>query len=190
MLKIRYTSPLKDGLGWAIVLLALALRWPFSSPEWSHVDERAFVLYPLGFWGGDFNPHFFNYPTLTLYVASALYYVYFLLFSAESLNYFVAYRYFVDPADLLAIARTANTLVSAVTVAVCMAAAGRLYGRTGGYLAGVVLAVMPLHARFAHLAITDVAAGLVLVPVLVACLLYRPRRELRRGLRLRCLQPG
>ena len=116
--------------------------------------------------------------------------MYFLLFSAESLDYFVAYRYFVDPADLLAIARTANTLVSAVTVAVCMAAAGRLYGRTGGYLAGVVLAVMPLHARFAHLAITDVAAGLVLVPVLVACLLSRPRRELRRGLRLRCLQPG
>ena len=218
MLKIRYTSPLKDGLGWAIVLLALALRWPFSSPEWSHVDERAFVLYPLGFWGGDLNPHFFNYPTFTLYVASVLYYVYFLLFSAESLNYFVAYRYFVDPADLLAIARTTNTLVSAVTVAVCMVAAGRLYGRTGGYLAGVVLAVMPLHARFAHLAITDVAAGLftalavlygvriaqerrrgdmvlagvyaglaaaskypaglALVPVLVACLLSRPWREI------------
>ena len=227
MLNIRYTLPLKDGLGWAIVLLALALRWPFSSPEWSHVDERAFVLYPLGFWGGDFNPHFFNYPTLTLYVASALYYVYFLLFSAESLDYFVAYRYFVDPADLLAIARTANTLVSAVTVAVCMAAAGRLYGRTGGYLAGVVLAVMPLHARFAHLAITDVAAGLftalavlygvkivqeqrwgdivlagvyaglaaaskypaglALVPVLVACLLSRPWREIARRYSLAAL---
>lgn len=210
---LRYKSPLKDGLGWAIVLFALALRWPFSSPEWTHVDERALVLYPLGFWSGDLNPHFFNYPTLVLYLASALYYVYFLLFSAESLDYFVAYRYFVDPADLLVIARTANTLVSAATVAVCIAIGGRLYGRTGGYLAGLFLAVMPLHTRFAHLAITDVAAGfftalavlygvrivqqgrrsdmalagmwaglaaaskypagLVLIPVLVACLLSR-----------------
>lgn len=218
MHNIRYRSPLKDGLGWAILLLALALRWPFPSPEWSHVDERALVLYPLGFWSGDFNPHFFNYPTFTLYIASALYYVYFLFFSTQSLEYFVAYRYFVDPIDLLAIARTANTLVSAATVAVCMAVGRRLYGRTGGYLAGVVLAVMPLHARFAHLAITDVAAGLftalavlygvkivqerrrsdivlagvcaglaaaskypaglALVPVLVACLLSRPWREI------------
>ena len=117
------------------------MRWPFSSPEWSHVDERAYALYPLVFWDGDLNAHFFNYPTFTLCVASALYYVYFLLFSAESLDYFVAHRHFVDPADLLAIACTANTLVSAMTVAVCMAAAGRIYGRTGVYLAGVVLAV-------------------------------------------------
>jgi 4-amino-4-deoxy-L-arabinose transferase-like glycosyltransferase len=159
LLNAHYTSPLNNGLGWAIFLLAFVLRWPSSSPEWSHVHERAFVLYPLIFWGGDFNPHFFNYPTFTLYVISALYYIYYLLFSAQAVEYFVAYRYFVDPNDLLAIARTTNTLVSAATVAVCMTTAGRLYGRTGGYLAGVVLAVMPLHARFAHLAITDVAAG-------------------------------
>ena len=170
---------LKDTLGWAIVLLGPALRWPFPSPEWTHIDERAFVLYPLGFWSGDLNPHFFNYPTLTLYIASALYYVYFLLFSAESLEYFVAYRYFVDPTDILLITRTANTLVSAATVAVCMAVGARLYGRTGGYLAGLLLAVMPLHARFAHLAITDVAAGFFTA----LAILYGVRvvQEARRG---------
>lgn len=159
MNKLRYRPLSREGLNWAILLLAFALRWPWPLPEWTHVDERAFVLYPLGFWSGDLNPHFFNYPTLTLYLASALYYVYFLLFSAESLEYFVAYRYFVDAADLLAITRTANALVSTGTVAVCMAIGGRVYGRTGGQLAGLLLAVMPLHARFAHLAITDVAAG-------------------------------
>lgn len=154
-----YKSMPQDGLSWAIFLLAFLLRWPFSSPEWAHVDERALVLYPLGFWSGDFNPHFFNYPTFTLYLVSALYYVYYLLFSAESLEYFVAYRYFVDPTDLLTIARTTNSLLSAGTVSLCIAIGGRLYGRTGGYLAGLILAVMPLHARFAHLAITDVSAG-------------------------------
>ena len=106
-------SPLKDGLGWAILLLALVLRWPFPAQEWTHVDERAFALYPLGFWSGDFNPHFFNYPTLILYAVSALYYIYYLLFSAESLEYFVAYRYFVNPDDLLAIARTGCRIATA-----------------------------------------------------------------------------
>ena len=157
---LRFRPLSKQGLHWAIVLLAFALRWPLPLPEWTHVDERALIMYPLGFWGGDFNPHFFHYPALTLYLCSALYYVYFLLLGAGSLEYFVAYRYFVDPSDLLTIARTANALVSAVTVAVCMAIGSRLYGRTGGRLAGLLLAVMPLHARFASLAITDVAAGL------------------------------
>ena len=53
----------------------LFLRFPWPVPEWFHVDERAFVLHPLGFWSGDFNPHFFNYPTLHFYLASALYYL-------------------------------------------------------------------------------------------------------------------
>jgi uncharacterized membrane protein len=80
--------------------------------------------------------------------------VYFLLLSAESLEYFVAYRYFAYPTDLLTIARTANSLLAAGTVSLCIASGGRLYGRTGGYLAGLILAIMPRHARFAHLAIT------------------------------------
>ena len=83
--------------------MAFVLRWPLPLREWTQVDKRALVLYPLGFWGGDFNPHFFHYP--------ALFYVYFLLPRAEALEYFGAYHYFVDPSDRLAIARTANELV-------------------------------------------------------------------------------
>ena len=157
---LRFRPLSKQSLHWAIVLLAVARRWPLPLPEWTHVDERALIMYPLGFWGGDFNPHFFHYPALTFYLYSALYYVYFLLLGTGSLEYFVAYRYFVDPSDLLIIARTANALASAATVAVCMAIGSRLYGRTGGRLAGLLLAVMPLHTRFASLAITDVCAGL------------------------------
>ena len=61
----------------AILLVALWLRWPLPEPGWQHVDEQALVLYPLGFWSGDLNPHFFNYPAFHLYLLSALYYLYF-----------------------------------------------------------------------------------------------------------------
>ena len=144
-----------------ILILAFWLRWPFPEPQWTHVDERAFILYPLGFWSGDFNPHFFNYPTFPLYVVSAIYYLYFLLFSSEPFDYFVAYRYFVEAGDLLFIARGLSSLLAVGTVAVAARLGRRLYGSSGGILAGLILAVMPLSVRFSHLAIIDVPATLL-----------------------------
>jgi len=143
-----------------ILLFSLFLRWPMPAPEWRHVDERAFILYPLGFWSGDLNPHFFNYPTFQFYLTSLVYYVYYLLFHGEPVEHFVAYRYFVGGDDLIAIARLLHALMSVATVAVTAHLGRRLYGYLGGLLAGVVLATMPLSVRFAHLAITDTPAVL------------------------------
>jgi len=158
----------------AILLGALLLRLPIPGPEWTHIDERAFILQPLGFWSGDLNPHFFNYPTLQFYVASALYYVYFLLCSSETLRSFVAYRYFVDAHDLLLIARCLTTIMSVATVAVTMRLGHCLYGRVGGLLSGLLLAVLPLHVRFSHLATTDIPAALWMTcAVLFAVRIFR-----------------
>ena len=55
----------------AVLLLGLWLRWPLLEPQWQHIDEQAFIDYPLGFWSGDLNPHFFNYPTLFMYTVAA-----------------------------------------------------------------------------------------------------------------------
>jgi 4-amino-4-deoxy-L-arabinose transferase-like glycosyltransferase len=139
--------------------VALWLRWPLPEPQRRHVDEQAFVDYPLGFWGGDLNPHFFNYPTFHLYLLSAVYYLYFLLFSSEPLTSFVAYRYFADPHDLIAIARGLNSLMVVGTVALTICLGRRLYGEKGGWLAGLILALMPLQVRLSHLAIPDVPAA-------------------------------
>lgn len=144
-----------------VAVLALWLRWPWPEPQWMHVDERAFLLFPLGFWSGDLNPHFFNYPTLPLYLVSAVYYLYFLLGSSEPLTHFVAYRYFVDSGDLLAIARGLNSLLAVGTVLACIQLGRRLYSPAAGLVAGLFLAVMPLHVRFSHLASTDVPATLL-----------------------------
>ena len=145
-----------------LVLLALALRWPWPAPTWTHFDEIAFVVLPLGFWGGDLNPHYFNYPTFPFYLSSLLYFVAFLatqaMGGAESLAEFVAYRYLVDGRDLLAITRGFHTLLSTATVAVVAALGRRLYGDRVGLLAALFLTVSPLAVRFAHLAITDTPA--------------------------------
>jgi hypothetical protein len=47
-----------------MLLAALWIRWPVPSMAWTHIDEKALVDHPLGFFSGDLNPHFFNYPTL------------------------------------------------------------------------------------------------------------------------------
>jgi tetratricopeptide (TPR) repeat protein len=179
----RLKSP---ALVWgAILLLAWWLRWPLPGPDWQHVDEQAFIDYPLGFWSGDLNPHFFNYPTFHLYLLSALYYLYYLLLSSEPLVSFVAYRYFVDGSDLLALARGLNTLMALGAVATTLCLGRRLYGLQGAWVAGLVLALMPLHVRFSHLAITDVPAAFWISLALLWAL-----RLLQEGRRLDFLLAG
>jgi hypothetical protein len=138
-----------------ILLLSLFLRWPYPGPEWIHVDEWQFVLRPLGFWSGDLHPHFFFYPTFQFYLASLLYYPYYLLFHGGRIEHFVAYRYFVGGEDLIGLVRGLHSLMAVGTVGVCAFLGRRLFGPLGGLLAALGLAAMPLAVRFAHLANTD-----------------------------------
>ena len=149
--------PFRWGTG-AILLLALVLRWPVPTPAWTHFDEIAFIVLPLGFWSGDLNPHYFNYPTFHFYLSSLLYLLYYLATSAESVEQFVAYHLLVDGRDLLALVRGANTLLSVATVGAVACLGRRLYGVKEGLLAALILATMPLAVRFAHLAIVDTPA--------------------------------
>jgi hypothetical protein len=146
-------------LQFSVLVLALWVRWPLVETSWQHDDEWAFIVYPLGFWSGDFNPHFFNYPTLQFYVNSALYYLHYALYSVEPLEEFIAYHYFVDDSNLLVIARAVSMWFAVATIALTIALGRRLYGVWGGVLAGFLLAVLPLHSRFSHLAITDIPAS-------------------------------
>ena len=140
------------------MLLALALRWPVPTPAWTHFDEIAFIVLPLGFWSGDLNPHYFNYPTLHFYLSSLLYLLYYLATSAESVDQFVAYHLLVDGRDLLALVRGANTLLAVATVGAVACLGRRLYGVREGLLAALILATMPLAVRFSHLAMVDTPA--------------------------------
>ena len=163
----------------AILLLASWLRWPWPASGWPHVDEHIFIERTLGFWSGDLHPHFFNYPTLQLYLVSAVQYLYYLLCSSVSLEEFIAYRYFVDGTDILTIARALTTLMAVATVAVTIRIGTRLYGPCGGLSAGLLLALYPLHMRFSHLATTDVPAvfWLSLALLYAVCIVQEGRRR-------------
>ena len=157
------------------VLLSLWVRWPLPGPEWSHFDEESLVLIPLGFWSGDLNPHFFNYPTLQFYLVSLLYFARFVLADSGPLEQFLAYRYFVDGSDLLCLARGFSTVMAAATVAVTGFLGRLLYGAAGGLLAALFLALMPLSVRFGHLANTDIPAVLWVSLALVFAVRMRQR---------------
>ena len=142
-----------------ILILAFLLRWPFPEFTWQHVDERVFIETPLGFFSGDLNPHFFYYPTLQLYLTAICYLAYYLLSPETTLESFAAYHYFINQEDILPIARGLTTVMAVGAVAVAMRIAQRLYGSPAGLVAGLVLAFMPLHARYSHLAATDIPAA-------------------------------
>ncbi len=142
-----------------LLLLALWIRWPVPSMAWTHIDEKAFVSHPLGFFSGDLNPHFFNYPTLQLYLAALTYLGYWLSTGEELLD-FVAWRTFIDASDILLLARGLTTIMAVGTVAVTASLGRRLYGPFWGLAAATLLALTPLHVRFSHLAATDVPSVL------------------------------
>ena len=113
----------------SLCLLALFLRWPHPEPGWIHIDERVFLL----------NPHFFIYPTLHIYLTSALYYAYDLLGSSSGIEDFVAYHFFVDGSGLIEIVRHLNSLLSAATAVVVALTGSRLYGVVAGAAGGIFL---------------------------------------------------
>ena len=156
---------------WVLMAVALVLRWPMPEFDWNHFDESSFVVLPLGFWGGDLDPHFFNYPTFHFYLVSIAYFLYYCLGWSVgqfgSMQAFVAERYFIDGADLLVIARSLNSLLSALTVLTVGLLGRRLQGAAFGLLAAGFLASMPLAVRFAHLANTDTPAVLWIAAALL-----------------------
>ena len=151
----------------ALFLVALFLRWPYPEPGWIHIDERVMLLNPLKLWSGDLNPHFFIYPTLHIYLTSALYYCYFVVGQSLPMADFVAYQVFVNGAELIEVARGFNSLLSAATAVVVALIGRRLYGMRSGALAGLLFAALPLSVRFAHLATTDTPATLW-----ISCAMY------------------
>ena len=132
----------------------------FGLPSWLHPDEFSAVFFPLHFFSGDFNPHFFTYPTLHYYLLGAVYWGYFLLqYTAGaglSLEQFLAYHYFRDQVDLMYLARLQSALFGTGTIVWTWLLAARMFGKRAAWPAAALLAVSSLHVRQSHLAGVDV----------------------------------
>jgi 4-amino-4-deoxy-L-arabinose transferase-like glycosyltransferase len=160
-------SPVEAWLS-ALILIAAALRifpvW-FGLPYlYARPDEAESISRAVGVLAGDFNPHFFHWPSFTFYVF------------AVALGTVSLFRSLVgsDPAlpvDVALIAaRTVVAFAGAITVFPLFRLARRMAGQTSGLLAAAFLAVAPLHVRDSHFAMTDVLMTLLLTMCLATLL--------------------
>jgi hypothetical protein len=163
---------------WLAALLAvgLALRlWGlgYGLPHpWARPDEEAVVVRLLTFDGGDPNPHWFVYPTLSLYLTFAWVKGMFLGGHLTGV--------WVGPTELAALAKADHRalylsarLLSALAGVVTIAATyrlGRLLGGRGAGLAGAcLLTVSFLHVRESHFFKPDAILALFVTVALIAC---------------------
>jgi 4-amino-4-deoxy-L-arabinose transferase-like glycosyltransferase len=155
-----------------IVVLGAALRfyaidfgmaYPRARP-----DEGTAIGHAVDILAGDPNPHFFNWPSFTLYVFAAA----FALAKAAGVA-------LTGPHHVL-IARSVVALAGTATVLVTMAIGRSLVDRVTGACAALFLAVAPLHVRDSHFAMTDVL--MTLIVALSVALTMRGVETRRRGL--------
>lgn len=166
----RHTSALaRAALLAGILLTSLLLRlWnlDWGLPALLHPDEhqyigRAFLMLATG----DLNPHYFENPSLMIYVTYGLY----LLLSQQAQAFHVLAELLgagvLDPrGDFLVVlaARSVSAVAGTLTVLVTYLAGRELFGRGAAALGACLLGVAFLHVRNSHYATNDVLATLFL----------------------------
>ncbi len=180
--------PLSDRsvrLGLTLVLgVALATRvWGvrYGLPYFVHPDESIVVPIAVQFLTGDLNPHFFNWPTLYMYVLAGLYTVYGAVLQAtEGVSAVTAFTR--DPAPFYVIGRLMSSLLGTITVGLTYLLGTRLFGADVGLAASLFLAMNLQHVVDSHFATTDAAVTCMLMAALLATARYWHRGEARDAL--------
>ncbi len=158
--------------------VALGMRvWGigFDLPNLYHRDEAKYVGIPLRILKtGDYNPHFFNYPTLFFYLLALVYVVFFLLLASRgrlgNLDGLVMPEIVMEnvvgratmPSQFL-VGRGFVALTGALTVVLVYWLARKAFNRRTGWLAALLLSVSPTHIRNSHFIAPDVTMILFLV---------------------------
>ena len=145
----------RAGLVLALTAAALLRFWALSQgidfnlgvdePE---IMERAVRMMKTG----DLNPHFFDYPTLYMYVQALVAVFRFMFGAIRGLWSGLAQA---PTAEFYVWGRAVTAILGTATVWIVYRAAMRWGARTA-LLAAVMIAVMPLHVRESHYVLTDV----------------------------------
>jgi 4-amino-4-deoxy-L-arabinose transferase-like glycosyltransferase len=142
---------------------SLGAHLPFSpgvdEPE---VMERAVHMMKTG----DLNPHFFDYPSLYLYVEAAVSTLRFLVGATQGLWSRLAQA----PTEAFYLWGRAATAVFGTATVWLMYQAGLCWNRRTALVAAVMLAVMPLHVRESRYTLTDAPATFFALAALVLSL--------------------
>lgn len=142
----------------ALVLRVVGISWGLPGPTHAfsyHPDEVHVLLPALGMLRGDWNPHFFNYGTLYLYLVGIVSWA-FALIGLSPANA-------PDFAPLYLIGRTISAVLGAGTVVLVYLICRELGGRRLALWGSGLLAIAPLPLVNSHFATVDVAATFFLV---------------------------
>lgn len=124
-------------------------------------DEDATVSIAVGFVTRSFNPHFFDWPTLFMYVVAAAFAMYFQI--GRLLGWFADLPAFLaavseQAAPLFRIARVVGAATGVLTIATVHAIGAELFDAPTALVAAFLLACTALHVRDSHFGVTDIAA--------------------------------
>jgi 4-amino-4-deoxy-L-arabinose transferase-like glycosyltransferase len=173
----RDTGHARLGLGLALVTAALLRFWALSQgigfnpgTDEPEVMERAVRMIKTG----DFNPHFFDYPGLYMYVEAAVSVLRFMTGAMQGKWASLAHA---PTEDFYLWARAMTALLGTATVWVVYRAALR-WGPQTALVAAVLIAVMPLHVRESHYVLTDVPMTFVVMVTFLLSLRAHERATL------------
>src|SRR5262245_29635834 len=159
----------RDRVVWLVAILALAamLRlWGlrFGLPHTlTRPDEDATVAIALKFFRRSFNPGFFDWPSLFMYITTVAFVIYFQF--GRIIGWFPYQNTFLaeatrDQSSFRVITRGLSATAGVLTVATIHAIGRRLFDGTTALVGALFLAVAPLHVRDSHFGVTDVTATL------------------------------
>ncbi|HEX8835195.1 MAG TPA: phospholipid carrier-dependent glycosyltransferase, partial [Abditibacteriaceae bacterium] len=150
--------------GLALALRLAGLTWGLPTAErWYslHPDERqiAIAVAGLDFFGGDFNPDFYNYPSLAIYLAYFMHGIgaLFGVFGATQTPFGLL-------SDLVMSGRLVTAFLGAATAPLVFLVAREVVIAHSGHqnrvaaLAGILMALSPGHLQHSHFATVDVPA--------------------------------
>jgi 4-amino-4-deoxy-L-arabinose transferase-like glycosyltransferase len=170
-------QPSRAGLALAILAAALLRFWALGQgvPYMLSVDEpqvmdRAVRMVKTG----DFNPHFFDYPSLYLYVQAAVAVVRFLFGAVRGEWESLAAA---SAADFYLWGRAVTAILGTATVWL-LYLGGLRWGARTALLGAALLAVMPIHVRESHFVLTDVPVTFLVTLVFVLSLRAHERSTL------------
>ena len=145
-----------------ILVLALGLRlWGagFGLPDVYHPDEERIVNHALAFGLGDFNPHYFNYPSFSMYLLFFEYGIYYLIGhfvgifpDAEALQRL----FFSDVSSFYLIGRITTAILGTATVWLVYILGEKAYGKIAGLAAAFFFGINFLHVESSHYIATDI----------------------------------
>jgi hypothetical protein len=121
-------------------------------------DEETIIMVALKFFSGDLNPHFFNYPTLYMYILFGLYCCYLLIHIVlgGTVPEFLT-EIAIQPDLFYLISRSLSALLGAFTMIIVFFIAKSVFDKKTAFVSSFFISITYLHVRNSHFGTTDIA---------------------------------